>query len=181
LEHAGVILRKLEGRRNTLTGQKVKEEDRSRIALQLNRVYIQLVNIYLGLERQTEASQLIALAEGRLEQNLDDVNTFKLLNELGNALRKHDNLAMAVQLYKKALLSIKIRFKNEYLQMRDTAKIIINIASTEYMRDENVESLRYYRHALSVLKNCSDFPAAQINEVRHLEAGSSTESVLRPE
>lgn len=66
------------------------------------------------------------------------------MNELGNTLRKHDELPMAVQLYKKALLSIKIRFKNDYLLMRDTAKILINIASTEFMQDENVESLRYY-------------------------------------
>mmetsp|Transcript_44885 Transcript_44885/g.59590 ORF Transcript_44885/g.59590 Transcript_44885/m.59590 type:complete len:90 (+) Transcript_44885:725-994(+) len=89
----------------------------------------------MGLERQVEAESLITQAEGRLEQNLDDQFTFKLLNELGNTLRKHDDLPMAVQLYKKSLLSIKIRFKNEYLQMRDTAKILINIASTEFMED----------------------------------------------
>ena len=33
LEHAGMILSKLEGQRNTLTGQKIKEEDRKRITL----------------------------------------------------------------------------------------------------------------------------------------------------
>ena len=81
-------------------------------------------------------------------------------------MRKNDDLAMAVQLYKKSLLSIKIRFKNDYLQMRDTAKILINIASTEYMRDESVESLRYYKHALSVLRNCKDYPTSELNAIR---------------
>ena len=76
---------------------------------------------------------MVSLVEGRLEQNLEDVFTFKLLNELGNTIRKHDDLPLAIQLYKKSLLSIKMRFKNEYLRMRDTSKILINIASTEFM------------------------------------------------
>jgi len=42
--------------------------------------------------------------------------TFKLMNELANILRKHNNLSVAIQLYKKALLSIKTRFKNAYLE-----------------------------------------------------------------
>ena len=82
-------------------------------------------------------------------------------------MRKHDDMPMAVQLYKKALLSIKVRHKNDYLSMRDTAKILINVASTEFMQDENVESLRYYQHALNVLKNCPDYPTREIAELRH--------------
>ena len=42
--------------------------------------------------------------------------TFKLMNELANILRKHNNLSVAIQLYKKALLSIKTRYKNAYLE-----------------------------------------------------------------
>ena len=43
--------------------------------------------------------------------------------------------------------------------MRDTSKILINIASTEFMQDDAAESLRYYEHALNVLKNCPDYPS----------------------
>jgi tetratricopeptide (TPR) repeat protein len=32
----------------------------------------------------------------RLEQNLEDPMTFKLINELANILRKHDNLSVAI-------------------------------------------------------------------------------------
>ena len=39
---------------------------------------------------------------------------------------------------------------------RDTSKILINIASTEYMSDNLPEALRYYEHALNVVRNCSD-------------------------
>lgn len=43
--------------------------------------------------------------------------------------------------------------------MRDTSRILINIASTEFMQDESAESLRYYEHALNVLKNTPEFPS----------------------
>ena len=43
--------------------------------------------------------------------------------------------------------------------MRDTSKILINIASTEFMQDESAESLRYYEHALNVLRNTPEFPS----------------------
>lgn len=181
LEHAGMILSKLETQKLTLAGTKIKEEDRKRIALQLNKLYVQLINLYMGLDRRAEADQLISQAEGRLEQCLEDLYTFKLMNELGNCLRKHDDLPTAVQLYKKSLLSIKIRCKNDYLQMRDTAKILINIASTEFMQDENVESLRYYQHALNVLKNCPDYPAREIADFRRHGGRSEPEFLLRPE
>ena len=101
---------------------------------------------------------MVSQVETRLQIAIEDPITFKLMNELANILRKHDQLDIAVQLYKKALLSLKQRFKNTYLTQRDTSRILINIASTEYMRGNLSESQRYYEHALTVLRqhNTSD-------------------------
>ena len=55
LEHAGMILSKLESSKLTLEGTKMSEEDRKRIALQLNKLYLQLINLYLSMERRAEA------------------------------------------------------------------------------------------------------------------------------
>ena len=74
------------------------------------------------------------------------------MNELANTVRKHDNLHLAVIMYKKALLSLKTRFKNSYLQQRDTSRILINIASTEFIRLNYSDACRYYEHALGVLR-----------------------------
>jgi hypothetical protein len=63
--------------------------------------------------------------------------------------------------------------------MRDTAKILINIASTEFMQDENVESLRYYQHALNVIKNCPEYPMKEISHF--IRTGPTQDFVLRPE
>jgi putative IMPACT (imprinted ancient) family translation regulator len=103
----------------------------------LNRVYICLVDCYLQLAHigcEDAAQQIVTIVEKRLEQTLEAPSTFQLLSELGNILRKHDHLQISVQLYKKSLLSLKQRFKNNYLQKRDTSRVLINIASTEYMR-----------------------------------------------
>lgn len=40
--------------------------------------------------------------------------------------------------------------------MRETSKILINIATSEYMRENLIESLKYYEHALTVITNTSE-------------------------
>lgn len=39
-----------------------------------------------------------------------------------------------------------------YLNKCDTSRILVNIASTEYMRSNFSEAARYYDHALTVLR-----------------------------
>jgi hypothetical protein len=57
--------------------------------------------------RAKEAQYLVSQVETRLQIALEDPVSFKLMNELANILRKHDHLEISVQLYKKALLSLK--------------------------------------------------------------------------
>ena len=42
--------------------------------------------------------------------------TLGIINEIANILRKHENLDLATQFYKKALLCIKRLYKSEYLE-----------------------------------------------------------------
>lgn len=46
--------------------------------------------------------------------------------------------------------------------------MLINIASTEYMRDNLQEALRYYEHALNVVRNCSELCTAEDMEAKTL-------------
>lgn len=134
-------------------GHPNSQEFKEKISFQLDKVYLQLINLYLSVDKKVEAQHLTEQLESRFESKLEEKSTFKLLNEQANILRKHDNPAAAVQLYKKSLLSIKTRFKNDYLSQRDTSRILINIASTELIRDNLVEAVRYYEHALHVIQN----------------------------
>ena len=79
-----------------MTGKPIDEEDQKRITLQLNKLYLQLINLYLATDRLPESQFLVEQTEARLEQALDEQFTFKLFNELANTLRKHDNLRLAI-------------------------------------------------------------------------------------
>ena len=56
------------------------------------------------------------ILEERLENMASpDEYTLGIINEIANILRKHENLDLATQFYKKALLCIKRLYKSEYL------------------------------------------------------------------
>ena len=82
---------------------------------------------------------------------MEDPETWSLLNELACMVRKHDHMQTAVQLFKKALLSIKNRYKNTYMKQKETAQILIEIASTEFMRRQYKGAVEHYDNALAVL------------------------------
>ena len=46
---------------------------------------------------------------------LEKIYAIGMLNEVANLLRKNSNLELSVLYYRKALLSVKKRYKNEYL------------------------------------------------------------------
>lgn len=77
------------------------------------------------------------------------------MNELANLLRKHENLELASQFYKKALLCIKRRYKTDYLNHESTSKVLINIATVSYLLQNIPEALKYYNHAIEILSKIS--------------------------
>lgn len=52
---------------------------------------MQLIDLYLTLDKKVEAQQITAVAEARFDSRLELATTFQLLNEMANILRKHDN------------------------------------------------------------------------------------------
>jgi hypothetical protein len=74
-----------------------------------------------------------------------------MMNEVANLLRKHVQFDLAQIYYKKALLCMKRRHKNQYLENWETAKILINIATVFYLQKNFPESLKYHNHSIEVL------------------------------
>ena len=70
----------------------------------LERLYLQLVEIYLILEKEKECSDIVSILENK--QNPD------IQQELGNLLRKHNNLELCIEFYKKVLLLLKRKHLN---------------------------------------------------------------------
>lgn len=50
-----------------------------------------------------EAETVVKTLDSRLDNQIHDDNSFKILNELANIMRKNDNLELAINLYKKSL------------------------------------------------------------------------------
>lgn len=68
------------------------------------------------VDKPTECQSVMQNLEDRLEtMAVYDDYAFGIMNEIANMLRKHENLDLATTYYKKALLCIKRRYKNEYL------------------------------------------------------------------
>ena len=73
-----------------------------------------------------------------------------MMNELANLIRDHGHDQASLEYYKKALLCMKRRHKNKYVEHWETGKILINIATTHYNLSNLREALRYYSHAIEV-------------------------------
>jgi tetratricopeptide (TPR) repeat protein len=114
----------------------------------LTRVLICMLDFCLGMNMSEKAQHVLTQLEEQLEKQQNDPER---LQEIGNILRKHDQIMRAVQMYKKALLSLKQRHKLTYLERKDTAKVMISIASSEFMRQNWSEAVKYYEHALASL------------------------------
>jgi tetratricopeptide (TPR) repeat protein len=75
------------------------------------------------------------------------------MNELANILRKHENFEVSAQFYKKALLCIKRRFKQDFMKHFETAKVLVNLATVHFLLQNIPEAIKYYQHSLDVLLN----------------------------
>ena len=84
------------------------------------------------------------------------------MNELANSLHQHQEFDLAQTYYKKALLCMKRRHKNKYLNQPETSKILINIATVHYLVRNFQEAVKYYQHALEVLYRCEDANPSEI-------------------
>lgn len=50
-----------------------------------------------------EAETIVKTLDTRLDNQVHDENSYKILNELANIMRKNDNVELAISLYKKSL------------------------------------------------------------------------------
>ena len=141
-----------------------EDANKLKVTVKLDQLYHQLVDLYLTIEQPVQCEQIIQTLEDRLEKSSnEDDYAFSIMNELANLLRKHDNLELASQFYKKALLCIKRRYKTDYLNHESTSKVLINIATVSYLLQNIPEALKYYNHAIEILGKISGSQRALSN------------------
>jgi hypothetical protein len=55
-------------------------------------------------------------------------HAFKMMNELANILKLNFSYKLSLNYYRKALICIKRKHKNNFMKMWETSQILINIA-----------------------------------------------------
>ena len=142
-----MILSKLEKSEEPL-----QENELSKVTKKLDKVYLQLTDLYLVANKAVQCRQILQLLESRLERLSNSHEySYRMMNELANILHRHRRMDLALIYYKKALLCMKRRHKNKYLDHAETAKIIINMATVYFMLENLPESLKHHHHASDVL------------------------------
>ena len=91
------------------------------------------MDLYLQTNKIKECQSVINTLEERLESvSAEDDYAYTIMNELANVLRKHNNYELSAQYYKKALLCVKRRYRQDYLNQFGTAKVLVNLATVHY-------------------------------------------------
>ena len=139
-EYGCMILTKLEN--------SPKQKDKQKIGGKIEKTYMQLIDLYLQLNKQRHFQQVLTT----LEQRLAGEYSYRMMNELANLLRKYQSYDLSQVYYKKALLCMKRKHKNLYLENWETGKILINIATVFYLQKNFPESIKYHNHAIEVLQ-----------------------------
>ena len=105
------------------------EKTDSKFSVKLDKIYLQLVSLYLQSDDRGKAKQLLNVLELRLEGLAQkDAYGYKMMNELANTLLEHELAEEALSFYRKALICMKRRHKNQYDQKMETARILQNMA-----------------------------------------------------
>lgn len=127
---------------------------------------MQLTDLYLTIDKLDECQSIVQILEERLEQAAHQEDyAFGILNEVANVLRKHENLELATQFYKKALLCIKRHYKSEYLDQFCTSQILVNIATVQFLQQNLPEALKYNQHSLNVLHRTLSTSTSQAEQL----------------
>lgn len=147
-----MILSKLEMKEHSKREKNYQQSGLSKVAKKLDKIYLQLIDLYLELNNVAQCRQALSLLESRLERLSNSHEySYRMMNELANTLHRHKDMDLALNYYKKALLCMKRRHKNKYLDHSETAKIIINMATVYFIIENFAESLKYHHHAIEVL------------------------------
>ena len=89
------------------------EKDDTKYSVKLDKIYLQMVGLYLMQDARGKAKQLLNVLELRLEGLAQkDAYGYKMMNELANTLLQHSLHEEALSFYRKALICMKRRHKN---------------------------------------------------------------------
>lgn len=116
-------------------------------------IYLKMIEIYCDLRNDSKADVVITELLEALETSKNTEDKYTFYNDLGNIQKKHGQQKLAIELYKKALQTVKAVHRNDYMYLKQTSRILINLADAYVQLSSHQNAVKYYEHALSVMAN----------------------------
>jgi tetratricopeptide (TPR) repeat protein len=118
-------------------------------------IYLKLIEIYFKSRDDSKADTHVSELLESLESSKNSEEKYTIFNNLANIQKKYGEHKLSIELYKRALQTVKHVHRNNYMYLKQTCRILINLAEV-YVDMENYQnSVKYYEHALNVMNNTS--------------------------
>lgn len=127
-------------------------------------IYLKLIEIYFKLRNDTKADTHVTELLESLENAKNTEEKYTILNDLANVQKKYGQHKLAIELYKRALQTVKQVHRNNYMYLKQTCRILMNLAEVCADMENYPNSVKYYEHALNVMNNT--YPMANLESAR---------------
>lgn len=127
-------------------------------------ICLKLIEIYYDIRNDTKADIHVTELLEALEVSKNTEEKYTLYNDLGNIQKKHGQAKLAAELYKKALQTVKFVHRTNYMYLKQTCKILMNLAEAYGNMELYQNSVKYLEHALNIMSNTSSM--ANIESVK---------------
>ena len=116
-------------------------------------ICLKLIEIYCLIRNDTKTETHTAELLDTLESSKNTEEKYTLYNDLANVQKKNGQHKLAIELYKRALQTVKAVHRTNYMYLKQTCRILINLADA-YSEMENYQNtVKYLDHALNVMNN----------------------------
>lgn len=129
-------------------------------------ICLKLIDLYSHVRNDIKADALTSDLLENLENAKNKDDKYTLYNDLANIQKKNDQHKLAIEIYKKALQTVKQVHRNNYMYLKPTSKILINLADTYTQLENHQSSVRYLEHALNVMNNTHTMANAECAKVQ---------------
>ena len=129
----------------------LEKQDPDKASQKLDKIYLSLVKLYLQENNFIKVKQILSSMELRLEAlSNKDAYSYKMMNELANVLVEKGLKDDGLQFYKKSLICLKRRHKNNFMALPETAKILFNMAKVYQIIGNYDEVQKLFYQAVEV-------------------------------
>jgi len=127
-------------------------------------ICLKLIEIYSEVREETKVDNHVNQLLEALETSKNTDDKYMFYNDLANLQKSQEQYKLAVELYKRALQTVKIVHRKNYMYLKQTAKILFNLGEVYTLTESYQNAVKYLDHSLNVMNNTR--PMANIESAK---------------